>query len=495
MQSRPTSASAADRLLIVHVNPQRLRHLAELAASAGYQARRVRKPSELDPLLQTAPVYGIVIVGSSPSADGSSIRGGGNDHSAALELVSRIHRRWSDTQILMAVDTSFTRSQCAQLIDAGVRGFIQLSNGTVNRELFRRQLAVARQRFDRNRQPSAADTGGTIFDSTGFVGCSRAMGDVLRRAARAARISDVPVLIYGESGTGKQLLAETIHRLDCKRSKRRLVSVNCAAIAGSLADSALFGHVKGAFTGATESRLGHFRAADGGTILLDEIGELDLSLQPKLLRVLQEGLVLPVGADEEKPVDVRVIAATNRNLEALVEEGRLRLDLFQRLNVIPIDIPPLYQRPEDIPLLVRFFLKRYAGYYPNPITGIDDEVYGWLSRQRFQGNVRELENVIRRVLAFKTEGDRITIADLAPVRHVDADPAQTADAVLAREVVDCARRMMGSGHSTFTELIDECERLLLAQAIERSRHTQTDLARELGLSRRTLYNKRRKHRL
>jgi transcriptional regulator with PAS, ATPase and Fis domain len=323
------------------------------------------------------------------------------------------------------------------------------------------------------------------------------MGDVLRRAVRAARISDVPVLITGESGTGKQLLAETIHRLDVKRSGRRLISVNCGAIAGSLADSALFGHVRGAFTGATENRLGHFRSADGGTVLLDEIGDLDPQLQPKLLRVLQEGLVLPVGADEEQSVDVRVIAATNRPLEALVEHGTFRLDLYQRLNVVRIDIPPLHQRPEDIPLLVRFFLRRYGDYCSIPITDVAPEVYDFLSHQRFKGNVRELENIIRRVLAFKADGDRVTLADLAAIGadRSNQRSAGSDDGVFVSDVVEQACAMMENGGSTFTELIDECERRLLARAIERSHQTHSDLARELGLSRRTLYNKRKKYHL
>jgi DNA-binding NtrC family response regulator len=192
-----------------------------------------------------------------------------------------------------------------------------------------------------------------------------------------------------------------------------------------------------------------------------------------------------------------MIAATNRPLEALVEEGRFRLDLFQRLNVIRIDIPPLRDRPEDVPLLVRFFLKRYAGYCSGgvAISDVDAEAFEYLSRQRFEGNVRELENLIRRVLAFKTQGDRLTMADLAAVRHPAATPPYREEALLARELVENARKMIGSGHATFSELLDECERLLLSRAMEQSQRTQTDLARDLGLSRRTLYNKLKKHRL
>ena len=495
MQSPPsTSAYAVDRLLAVQADPQGLSQLRVLATELGYEVRHAGGAADLAAAFQAGPGFATVIVGwnvSQAAMDGSNRVG----HQDALELISAVRKLSGTSQVLVAVGRGITRDQCSELIRAGVDGFIQIHDGLAERELLRARLDRAKRRFLLAGQP--VSPGGGIFDSTGFVGCSRAMGDVLRRAARAAGISDVPVLIYGESGTGKQLLAETVHRLDQKRGRRRMIAVNCAAIAGTLADSALFGHVKGAYTGATTSRLGHFRSADGGTVMLDEIGELDIQLQPKLLRVLQEGLVLPVGADEEQPVDVRVIAATNRPLEALVEEGRFRLDLFQRLNVIRIDIPPLRDRPEDIPLLVRFFLKRYVGYCSGgvPITGVDADVLQYLSTQPFEGNVRELENLIRRVLAFKTQGDRITMADLAAVRSESAKRTPKNEALLARELVESARNMMGSGHSTFADLLDECERLLLSLAMEQSQRTQTDLARDLGLSRRTLYNKLKKHRL
>jgi two-component system response regulator HydG len=438
------------------------------------------------------PVAVVLVDGRSPTdrvSEGAGIR-------PITDVVARIRRQLPTSQILVVLDQSLSRQQGSTLIQAGASSFVQQTASGIHPELLRGQLATALERFDRQRGLCRSSAVDTIFETTGVVGCSRAMGDVLRRAARASRISDVPVLITGESGTGKQLLAETIHRLDTKRARRRLTSVNCAAITGSLADSALFGHVRGAYTGATDHRMGHFRSADGGTVLLDEVGDLDPRLQPKLLRVLQEGLVLPVGADEEQPVDVRVIAATNRPLETLVERGTFRLDLFQRLNVIRIDIPPLCERREDIPLLVAFFLKRYADYCPTPITGLDDEAHDFILHQRFEGNVRELENLIRRVLAFKTEGDRITLDDLHAVGAGEAnEPSRSDDGVFVSQVVDSACTMMESGRSTFTELVDECERRLLARAIERSRQSHTDLARELGLSRRTLYNKRKKHHL
>jgi transcriptional regulator with PAS, ATPase and Fis domain len=318
---------------------------------------------------------------------------------------------------------------------------------------------------------------------------------VLAKAARAAQVSDVPVLVYGESGTGKQLVAELIHQLDPKRSSKRFLSVNCAAISGTLAESALFGHIRGAFTGATESRRGHFRAADGGTILLDEIGETDLTLQPKLLRVLQEGVVMPLGSDDEIAIDVRVIASTNRQLAALVEEKRFRLDLFQRLNVIELEIPPLRERPEDIPVLVRFFLKKYAQYYERPIESVDDQVYEFLANCTMRGNVRELENAVRRMLAFKRSGSVLSLADVPPSLLARSGRTAHDEARDLTELADVACRLIDKQVMTLPQLVRTCEMTVLRNSLENLNTTSTDLAKRLGLSRRTLYNKLHKYEL
>ncbi len=357
------------------------------------------------------------------------------------------------------------------------------------------RLAQAADRYRAALQKNQVDDRQAVFDQTGFAAQSRAMAELLAQAKRAASISDVPVLIYGESGTGKQLLAEAIHRLDPKRSTRPFLCINCAAITGTLADSALFGHRKGAFTGATEERLGYFRAARGGTVLLDEIGELDRALQPKLLRVLQESRVLAVGADREEPVDVRVIAATNRALEAAVARNEFRLDLYQRLNVITLCLPPLRERCEDIPPLVRFFLTKYASYYPRKIKAVDPLVYEVFAESIGRGNVRELENVVRQILAFKQSGDRIDLTDLPKslLRNRGKPSQQHGDVIaeLARAVSELVRR----GKMSLPEMLHECERLIIEEALTHSRTTHAELARSLGITRRTFYNKLRKHNL
>src|SRR6516165_2328250 len=226
------------------------------------------------------------------------------------------------------------------------------------------------------------------------VGTSPALRTVLARAAKVAP-TDSTVLIVGETGTGKELIARAIHKRS-QRSTRAFVSVNCAAIPQSLITSELFGHEKGAFTGATQRRLGRFESADGGTIFLDEVGELPLETQISLLRVLQEREFQRVGSNESLQIDVRVVAATNRNLEAAIAAGGFREDLFYRLNVFPLEVPPLRQRKEDIPLLVDYFVDRYASKAGKRITGIDKRSLDLLRSYSWPGNIRELQNVIER---------------------------------------------------------------------------------------------------
>jgi len=249
---------------------------------------------------------------------------------------------------------------------------------------------------------------------TGLIGVSAGM-DRLR--ALIARAADAPtsVLITGESGTGKELVARALHT-QSNRKDKGFVTVNCGALPEQLMESELFGHEKGAFTGAAGKKDGLFRAADGGTIFLDEIGELPLPLQVKLLRTLQERKVRPVGGEKEIPIDVRVVAATNRDLEREVKEGRFREDLFYRLNVIRLALPPLRERPEDIRPLAEHLLQKHCAYQHRSLR-FSDESLRWLAAQPFPGNVRELENVVERAVAL-SPGPSIDPEDLG-ARPVD----------------------------------------------------------------------------
>ncbi|MBF0125637.1 MAG: sigma-54-dependent Fis family transcriptional regulator [Magnetococcales bacterium] len=249
----------------------------------------------------------------------------------------------------------------------------------------------------------------------GIIGIAPEMRRVLELARRAAR-TDASVLITGESGTGKELIARYIHA-NSGRAQGPFVALNCAAVPETLIESELFGHVKGAFTGAASHRPGMFVEADHGTLLLDEIGETPLSLQAKLLRVLQERCVRPVGGSGERSVDVRLLTATNRNLPEDCASGRFREDLLYRVNVVHLHLPPLRERREDIPLLAARFVEKYARRYALSITGLSPEVMACLMRYAFPGNIRELENLVEGAVAL-TVGGRVEVDLLPPrVRH------------------------------------------------------------------------------
>jgi transcriptional regulator with GAF, ATPase, and Fis domain len=233
-----------------------------------------------------------------------------------------------------------------------------------------------------------------------IIGTSPALLAVLEQLKRAAP-TDATMLILGETGTGKELLARAIHNLSARR-ERPLIKVNCGAISAGLVESELFGHVKGAFTGALDKRVGRFELADGGTLFLDEVGELPLETQVKLLRALQEGEFEPVGSNKTVKVDVRIIAATNRNLAAEVTAGRFRADLFYRLNVLPLHNPPLRERREDIPALAAFFAARFARRFDRQIEGIATPTLTLLEQYHWPGNIRELQNVIERAVVLAT---------------------------------------------------------------------------------------------
>jgi transcriptional regulator with PAS, ATPase and Fis domain len=308
----------------------------------------------------------------------------------------------------------------------------------------------------------------SIEDSfEGIIGKSMAMQQVLDLIRSAAQ-SDAPVIVYGESGTGKELVAAAIHRLG-SRSKGPFIKVNCAALNESLLESELFGHVKGAFTGADRTRVGRFEAASHGDIFLDEIGDLPLSTQAKLLRVLQEKEIEKVGDHTPVRVDVRILSATNKDLNRLMEEERFRDDLYYRIGVIPIHLPPLRDRPEDIPLLVHAFIQRIHIKTQKPIQGIDKDALGLLSRYEWPGNVRELINVIEYAFVLCT-GEEILPS------HLPASVTGGSRSFSAVTPADRPRR-------------DSESREVLLEALKQSHGNKSDAARLLGISRVTLWKR------
>ncbi|MBU4073886.1 MAG: sigma-54 dependent transcriptional regulator [Proteobacteria bacterium] len=299
------------------------------------------------------------------------------------------------------------------------------------------------------------------------------MGALINMAGRVAA-SRATVLLQGESGTGKELLARLIHNLS-PRSARPIIAVNCGALHENLLESELFGHEKGAFTGATARRIGRFEEADGGTLFLDEIGELSPQVQVKLLRFLQEHEFQRLGGNQTLRTDVRVISATNRDLEQRVKEGAFREDLFYRLNVVMMSIPPLRERKEDIPVLIDHFLKRYAEENRKGIDGLSREAQDLLLKYDYPGNVRELENIIERAVVIARE-DVISVEDL-PFRE------GMEDALEGRRAEESLLR--GS--------IEELEKKLIVEAMEKAGDHQTRAAELLGISERMLRYKLKKY--
>ncbi|HDH02281.1 MAG TPA: sigma-54-dependent Fis family transcriptional regulator, partial [Nitrospirae bacterium] len=298
--------------------------------------------------------------------------------------------------------------------------------------------------------------------------------------------TDSTVLITGGSGTGKELIAKVIH-YNSYRSGKNFVPLNCAAIPKDLLETELFGHEKGAFTGAINTRIGRFELASGGTLFLDEIGELDPSLQVKLLRVLQEREFERIGSTKTIKVDVRILAATNRNLEELTSEGRFREDLYYRLNVIPVHIPPLKDRKEDIPVLIEHFLKKHAKAKKRQFPEISKQLMDILLRYGWPGNVRELENLIER-LTILNPGQRVTINDL-PERFQTLAPATDKPKPSLYSTEDFSLPPEGIN---LNNIIDTIERKLINEALEKSNGIKSKAATLLGLNRTTLVEKMKK---
>ncbi len=312
----------------------------------------------------------------------------------------------------------------------------------------------------------------TPSESSGIVYASRQMEELLFKASLYAK-SEAPVLILGESGVGKELLARYIHRESGRKGK--FVSVNCAAIPENLFESELFGYVKGAFTGALSDKPGLFEEADGGTLFLDEIGELPLSLQAKLLRVLQEGEVRRLGSNRTKKVDVKLVAATNRDLKELVSQGKFREDLYYRLNVLTLKIPPLRERPEDITALTGYFLKKFSSKYGKKVE-MTPEALEILLSHSFPGNVRELENLIHRLVI--TSDGTIKPEDL---KDLTDSKSQSPEEI----TLDFSEPL--------PQKVARLEKMMIEEALKRTGYVQTKAAKLLGIDEKSLRYKRRKY--
>lgn len=311
-----------------------------------------------------------------------------------------------------------------------------------------------------------------------IVGNSEQIQNVLRLVERVAD-SDSTVLVHGESGTGKELIARAIH-YNSPRSTGPFIPINCGAIPAELLESELFGHIKGAFTGAIANRVGRFELADGGTLFLDEIGDLDPSLQVKLLRALQERKFEPVGSTKTVSVNVRVIAATNVNLEEAVDNGRFREDLFYRLNVIPITVPPLRERKSDIPLLLTHFIDIFNRSKNRGLTGINSDALESLINYAWPGNIRELENLVERLTILKGQG-QVDLSDL-PAKYKSVKTVST----------DIGALDIPENGMDFNSAVDAYENALILKALEKTGWNRNQAASLLRLNRTTLVEKIKK---
>ena len=388
------------------------------------------------------------------------------DGMAVLEQSKKLH---PDTQVIVVTAFATTETAIAAM-KAGAYDYltkpfkIDEVSLVVDRALERRTLArenlalrdeiKGRYRLDRllGKSPPMQ----RVFDTLRKTGHGRAS-----------------VLLIGESGTGKELAARALHELS-QRADRPFVAVNCGAIPETLLESELFGHVRGSFTGAHADKQGLFEAAHTGTLLLDEVAELPVAMQVKLLRVLQERKIKPVGGVVEREVDVRIVAATNRDLETEVEKGTFRQDLFYRLDVIRLRLPPLRERREDIPLLVDHFLRKFSAEHGRQVAGVDPEAMQALIAYHFLGNVRELENLIERAVIL-TSGDRLTIDAFPTLGGLSAAaPSLTSAPLVPESGLDLER------------VVEDFERSIIISALERTGGNRTEAARLLGVSFRSL---------
>ncbi len=311
-----------------------------------------------------------------------------------------------------------------------------------------------------------------ISQAAHIIGRSPRMQRIFRFVSKIAP-TESAVLLTGESGTGKELLARSIH-FQSRRAHRPILTINCGALPENLLESELFGHVRGAFTGATTDKKGLFEQADGGTLFLDEVGELTPPSQVKLLRALQDGEIRRVGSNHAVRVDVRIISATNRNLREAMQKGVFREDLYYRLNVFQIEIPPLRERREDIPLLAGYFLDRYAARMHKTLTGFSEEAQYRLMRYDYPGNVRELENALQRAVAL-AEDDVVRPEDLPPVMRQAQHPRLEAPKEALR---------VPDGLT-----LEDVEAMYIQRTLEQTGGNASEASRRLGISRSTLWRK------
>ncbi len=442
MTAGPTKRES---ILVVDDAPDTLEVLERNLTAHAYQVYKASSVAEAIRVLEAAPVDLVVTDLKMPEVDG-------------IDLIRHVRDNFRETEVMMI--TGYPTVEGAVIaVKAGAEEF--LSKPFTDEEL----LAAVRRTLDKLQMRKVARPRRDRLQASsyGLIGESEALQEVFRVIAKAASTT-ATVLISGESGTGKELVARAIHYKSV-RASAPFVPVNCGAIPEELLESELFGHVKGAFTGAGETRAGFFQTADGGTIFLDEISETSLSMQVKLLRVLQDKEVCMVGSTRPRRVDVRILASTNQDLSSLVQKGVFREDLYFRINVVAVDLPPLRERGDDILLLIRHFTARFAEQFGKPVPRFSDQALQVLRNYHWPGNVRELENVIQRLVVM-TDGEHIEVPDLPSLMRFSA----------LRE-------------TGFNRTLAEVEEEYIRNVLSSVNGNKTQAAKILGIDRKTLREK------
>jgi len=441
------------RLLIVDDETSIRNVLRQLFEYEGHRVGMAASGREALGSLEEGPVDAVFLDVKMPGEDG-------------LDVLAEIRERYPGTQVVM-ISGHGTIDTAVEATRRGAFDFLQKPLDTD------RLLLTLRNVLDRRGLEASVEALRSEVESHHeIIGRSLAIRSVLERIERVAP-TDARVLITGENGTGKELVARALHRRS-RRSDRPFVEVNCAAIPSELIESELFGHMKGSFTGAVQDRPGTFEQADGGTLFLDEIGDMSLAAQAKVLRALEEGKVMRVGGQRVHDVDVRVIAATNKDLPREIEEGRFREDLFYRLNVVPVHVPPLRERRDDIPLLVRHFTDQMANRERIPTRTFTEDAVNLLVRRDWPGNVRELRNTVERLLILSA-GDTVTEADVMLLTGGGGSVS--------------GLNLDGLGHMTFQEFRDQAERAFLLQRLRDHEWNVSETARSVEMPRSNLYKK------
>jgi DNA-binding NtrC family response regulator len=381
-----------------------------------------------------------------------------------LDLIPEIKKHWPETEVIVLSG----QGTITMAVEAGRRGAFNFLSKPFENEKLLADVKVAIERKEQNEENTTLRRAlETMSGSASPVFRSHAMQQVVRTVERIAP-SDVAILITGESGTGKEVIADLIHALST-RNKAKIIKINCAALPRELIESELFGSVKGAFTGAHSDREGLFRQAEGGTLVLDEISEMPIDTQSKLLRVLQDQKVRPVGGKTDYQTNCRIVAATNRKPEDAIKDGKLREDLFYRISAISVYLPPLRERRDDIVPLANSFLKKFAAQANRDLRGFKADAIDRLTAFDWPGNIRQLQNEIQRAVLL-SEGDEVAAADLS-ITDIKASASPNADS-----------------DTSFT-LLEGVERNAIVQTLKETGGNKLETAKRLGIGRQTLYNK------